>query len=96
MLETFDRIDYGYYDYKTIKLRDRRQSRSPDQGVRMEKPVGWAPELMAIASSGASFLYLKKGVCLQNVDTPPYLLEPNTTLRLLLPLLIHYIALVVV
>ena len=37
----------------------------------MEKPVGWAPELMAIASSGASFLYLKRGVCLQNVDTPP-------------------------
>ena len=70
MLETFDRIDYGYYDYKTIKLRDRRQSRSPDQDVRMEKPVGWAPELMAIASSGASFLYLKRGACLNFVDTP--------------------------
>ena len=95
MLETFDRIDYGYYDYKTIKLRDRRQSRSPDQGVRMEKPVGWAPELMAIASSGASFLYLIGGVS-TFCRHAPYLLEPDTTLRLLLPLLIHYIALVVV
>ena len=59
----------------------------------MEKPVGWAPELMAIASSGASFLYLKGGVSTFCRHTP-YLLEPDTTLRLLLPLLIHYIALV--
>lgn len=44
-----------------IKLHDRRQSRSPGQGVRMEKPVGRVPELLAIASSGTSF-YLQKGV----------------------------------
>lgn len=60
----------------------------------MEKPVGWAPELMAIASSGASFLYLKKGGVSKFCRHAPYLLEPDTTLRLLLPLLIHYIALV--
>ena len=61
----------------------------------MEKPVGWAPELMAIASSGASFLYLNRGR-VYFYRHAPYLLEPDTTLRLLLPLLIHYIALVLV
>lgn len=43
-------------------------------GVRTEKPVGWASGLLASASSGASFLYLK-GVCLHLVNTPPYLIR---------------------
>lgn len=54
-----------------IKRRDRYQSRSSGVDVRMEKPLGRASGLMAIASSEASFLYL--GVCIQEsscIHTP--------------------------
>lgn len=48
-----------------IKRRDRYQSRSSDVGVRMEKPLGRASGLMAIASSEASFLCL---ACIQELS----------------------------
>ena len=47
-----------------IKRRDRYQSRSSGVGVRMEKPLGRASGLLAIASSEASFLCL--GACIQD------------------------------
>ena len=49
-----------------IKRRDRYQSRSSGVGVRMEKPLGRASGLLAIASSEASFLCL--GACIQELS----------------------------
>ena len=46
-----------------IKRRDRYQSRSSGVGVRMEKPLGRASGLLAIASSEAS---LCLGACIQD------------------------------